>query len=85
MASANEVADWMVSEVEVEGFLYEERAITYIADKFGEDFVYTNENGTPAISEAVLTVFRELTDGAVIWDRWDKCWRQRQRDGLAGR
>jgi hypothetical protein len=80
MAGVNDVADWMVSEVEVEGFLYRDMAVAHIADKFGAEFIYTDEDGKPAISEAVLTAFHELTEGTVYWDRWDKCWRQRQKE-----
>jgi len=78
MVDANEVADWMASEVEVEGFLYRETAVTQIAERFGDEFIYVDADGTSAISEAVLSAFRRLTEGAVIWDPWDKCWRQRQ-------
>jgi hypothetical protein len=80
MAEVSEVADWMLSVVEVEGFLYLDRAVSHIAEEFGDDFIDTDENGTPAISEAVLTAFRGLTHGEVIWDRWDRCWRQRKPD-----
>jgi hypothetical protein len=85
MVDADEVADWMASEVEVVGFLYQETAVTHIAERFGDEFIYVDEDGTPAISEAVLSAFRKLTEGAVIWDRWDKCWRQRQVEEPTGR
>jgi hypothetical protein len=80
MADANDVADWMASEVEVEGFLYRDWAVSHIADEFGAEFVYEGENGNPEISEAVLTAFYKLTEGTIFWDRWNKCWRQRQAD-----
>jgi hypothetical protein len=83
MVDVNEIADWMASEVEVEGFLYQDMAVAHIAEQFGDAFIYTNENGTRAISEAVLSAFRNLTEGTVIWDQWDKCWRQRQPDDPA--
>jgi len=75
MVDVNEVADWMVSKVEVEGFLYQDMAVAYIAEHFGGEFIYTNEKGTPRISEAVLSAFHKLTEGTVIWDRWERCWR----------
>jgi hypothetical protein len=83
MVDVNEVVDWMVSEVEVEGFLFQDMAVAHIAEQFGEEFIYTNENGTPAISEAVLSAFYKLTEGTVVWDRWERCWRQRQSDDPA--
>jgi hypothetical protein len=84
MADANDVADWMASEVEVEGFLYRDSAVAHIADEFGDEFVYKDESGNPEIAEAVLTAFYKLTQGTVYWDRWDKCWRQRQTDDAPG-
>jgi Family of unknown function (DUF6953) len=84
MVDVSEVADWMASEVDVEGFLYQEMAVTHIAERFGDEFVYTDENGTPAISEAVLSAFLKLTEDTVRWDRWDKCWRLRQSHDPAG-
>ena len=85
MADINDVADWMASEVDVVGFLYLDMAVAHIADQFGDEFTYTDENGKPAISETVLTAFHKLTQGTVYWDRWDRCWRQRQADDPAGR
>ena len=85
MADVNDVADWMVGEVEVEGFLFLDMAVAHIADTFGDQFIYTNEHGKPEISEAVLTVFHKLTKDTVIWDRWERCWRQRQADDHVGR
>ena len=85
MVDVNEIADWMASEVEVEGFLYQDMAVAHIAQQSGDEFIYTNENGTRAISEAVLSAFRNLTEGTVFWDQWDKCWRQRLPDDPAAR
>jgi hypothetical protein len=84
MADANDVADWMASQVEVEGFLYRDWAVAHIADEFGDEFVYKDENGNPEISETVLTTFYKLTEGSVFWDRWDRCWRQRVAEDPPG-
>ena len=46
-----------------------------IQEKFGESFVYENENGNLAISRQVLADFRHLTEGKVVWEREEKRWR----------
>ena len=45
MVDVNEVADWMASEVEVEGFLYQDMAVAHIAEQFGDEFIYTTRTG----------------------------------------
>ena len=38
MVDVNEIADWMASEVDVEGFLYQDLAVAHIAEEFGDEF-----------------------------------------------
>lgn len=75
MAGVDDVAEWMASEVETMGFLYEETAVADIAKRFGEEFVHADASGHRSVSKAVLDAFHRLTAGTIIWDRWDKCWR----------
>jgi hypothetical protein len=58
-------------------------AVAYSTEHFGDGFISTNEDGTRGIAGAVLSAFQTLTQGTVIWDRWEKCWRQRQPDDPA--
>ena len=69
-----EIAEWMVSEVQQNGRLYQERAVRTIASRFGKEFTYSNASGNPAISRRVLRVFNEIKPEGVDWDRWDRSW-----------
>jgi len=80
-----DVAKWMVEELRRSNYLYQETAVMEIATKFGDDFVYFNENGNLAISKAVLTQFRKLTGESVVWERGERMWRQREIHDEPGR
>jgi hypothetical protein len=69
----------MLSELEKQdGVLYQSDAASRIADLFGEDFVYENDDGNTCIDRAVLNAFRNLTGDSVVWSRGDRLWRQRE-------
>ena len=61
-----------------QGDLYQEEAVYEILDRFGEEFVYENENGNWAISKPVLREFQKLTEETVVWERGGRFWRKRQ-------
>lgn len=71
--TASDVAQWMLQEVQ-DGALYQETAVYEIRDRFGKEFVYTNDNGNLAISRKVLKEFRKLTEKKVDWSRSEKGW-----------
>lgn len=60
------------------GFLYQEVVVGQIQRAFGDEFVYTNENGNQAIDRRVLRAFRDLTAGDVVWERGERMWRFRE-------
>lgn len=68
----------MVQEVERDGLLYQSDAAYNINEKFGEEFVYTNDNGNLGISRDVLVAFRKLTETSVVWERGERLWRKRE-------
>jgi hypothetical protein len=49
VAESADVAEWMLKQVRERTQWYQEDAVAEIADRFGNDFVYENENGNPAI------------------------------------
>ena len=67
IASPMEVAEWMFEELRREKYLYQETVVYDIEDKFGNEFVYINENGNLAIDRKVLKAFRELTEDTAVW------------------
>lgn len=75
--TAKDVAEYMARRLAAEGILDQEDAAGSIERKFGEQFLYTNDNGNPAIDPKVLAEFRKLTPNAV-WERTSKSWRNRE-------
>lgn len=82
--TAADVARWMFGELERDGWLEQEVAVTEILDRFGEEFTYTNENGNLAIDRVVLKEFRKLTKDSAVWVRSDRAWRRREEDDVPG-
>lgn len=79
MSQPIDVARWMLEELRSSnGLLYQEIVVGDIAQRFGEEFTYTNENGNQAIDKTVLMEFRKLTSSTVVWDAGERCWRLRE-------
>jgi len=60
------------------GVLYQEDAVSQIADRFGKEFTYENDAGNTAIDKKVLTAFRKLTGDSVVWIGAERYWRRRE-------
>ena len=58
------VAEFMINEILEKGYVYQEYLVHDIQKKFGEEYVYVNENGNLAISKKVLNEFKKLKDGS---------------------
>lgn len=82
---AADVAAWMLGELDRALWLYQETVVYQIKEKFGDDFVYINQNGNLAIRKDILTSFRKLTGDEVIWERGSRAWRRRQAHDGKGR
>jgi hypothetical protein len=85
MPSNADVAKWMLDEVKRDGELPQEYAASEIQDRFGDDFVYENENGNLAISKGVLKEFRKFSERDVVWERGSRSWRPREAGDEPGR
>ena len=79
------IAQWMASLLQREGTLYQSDAVAAIAEQFGDEFTYTNDNGNPAIDKRILKAFKKITGDTVVWERWDFCWRKREASDAPGR
>jgi hypothetical protein len=77
MATAEDVALWMQSELERRGELHQIDAVLEIETRFGDEFVYETERGSLAVDRKVLRAFRKLTEDTVVWMRRDRCWIKR--------
>jgi hypothetical protein len=78
MATAQEVARWMQRKIYREKALAHSDAVEGITKHFGDDFIYINKLGNPAIREDVLDEFRELTRYSVVWESSMLRWRKRR-------
>ena len=67
--TADQVAEWMTSELKDKGKLNQIDAVKHIFDNFGEDFIYVNDNGNRSISKDVKKSFKKLHNGRAAWDR----------------
>lgn len=81
----DDVAKWMLDELQREKCLYQETVVYDIESKFGKDFVRLNDNGNLAISRKVLSAFKKLTGDSVIWERAERMWRFREKHDEPGR
>ncbi len=79
MLREHEVAEWMLKNLEINKTLDQEWAVYEIKKKFGSEYTYVNENGNLSIDKSVLREFRKLTEGRVVWERSDRCWRFRNQ------
>lgn len=85
MTSTQDVAQWLLDEVVQKTYLEQEVAVYTIHKKFGDDFVYTNDNGNLAIAKKVLAAFNKLSGDSVVWLRGEKAWSPRQSYHYPGR
>jgi len=84
MATAKEVAQYMLDRLEQEHYLYQDVVVYEIESRFGDKFIYLNENGNIAISREVLREFRKLTEVTVVWERGERLWRKRSSSDPKG-
>lgn len=72
--TAQDVAAWMVKEIEFKGVVYQTDVIREVREKFGEQFVFVNEHGNASLEKEVKKAFRKLHRGKIAWDRDGFCW-----------
>ena len=77
MAMAEDVAQWMLKKVMEDGPLYQISAVGDVGRKFGDELVYINDNGNPAISKDALKAFNKLSADTVVWSKGGRYWRRR--------
>lgn len=83
--TTEQVAQWMVEELQRVKYLYQQEAVFAIETKFGAKFFYINDAGNPAIDRKVLASFKKLTGNSVVWERGERMWRLREDYDTEGR
>jgi hypothetical protein len=81
----DQIAKWMVAELEREQYLYQQVVVSEIATRFGEEFTYSNQLGNLAIDPRVLAAFQKITEDTVVWERGQRMWRKRNEADEPGR
>jgi hypothetical protein len=84
MASARDVAEWMVRELNGKSFLECGHACQEIRKRFGEQFIRLNAHGGNAVATKVLREFRKISDLDVVWSRRERVWRRGEGVDQAG-
>jgi hypothetical protein len=85
MATAKEVAEWILAQLPEKSLLHQERVARNIRQQFGEEFTYRNHNGNWGIRKDVLDEFRKLTPTDVVWSRSEQAWRRRRPNDPEGK
>lgn len=75
MATALEVAAWMVERLDAIGRLEQKTVAQEIQTKFGGQHVYENKNGHLGIAQRVLCHFGVMTKSTAVWARVGRYWR----------
>ena len=73
--TVHDVAAFMLKRLNEDKTLYQEVVVYEIQERYGDEFVYINENGNLGIDRNVLSEFRKLTEGKVVWSRGERYWR----------
>ena len=84
MATAQEVAKWMVEQMADGNYMYQQSIVYQIREKFGEEFTFYNQNGNAGIRKDVLAAFKNLTPD-VVWSRSNQYWRKRTDHDTLGK
>jgi hypothetical protein len=80
-----QVADWMLSQLQAEGVLYQINALDGIEALFGTSYICENANGNLGVAPAVLEAFRQRTRDKVVWERGGQFWRWREEHDESSR
>jgi hypothetical protein len=80
-----EVAEWMVSQIDIHGCLYQDDVVDHIVKGKSEGLLRDNADGNLVLGRHLLNEFKKITETTVVWVRPDRYWRWRVREDEAGR
>jgi len=83
--SSRDVAQWILGLLDSRREITQVNVVSWVRQKFGTDFIYTNKNGVQALSKKVLREFRKLSGDNVVWENGAKQWRRRTPSDRPGR
>jgi len=82
---AKSIAEWMHSELEKFGSVYQDDVVDHLVKSHVENFLRENSDGNLVIGREVLDAFRRLTETNVVWVKPDRYWRFRVAEDEVGR
>jgi hypothetical protein len=82
---AKVIAEWMLSEIEKHGCIYQDDVVDSLVKSNAESFLRENSDGNLVVGRDVLNAFLKLTETTVVWVKPDRYWRFRVTEDEPGR
>lgn len=82
---AKTVAEWMLSEVQKHGCIYQDDVVDYLVKAKADALLRENRDGNLVVGKAVLDAFLRITETTVVWVKPDRYWRWRVKEDEPGR
>ncbi len=83
--NAKEISEWMLSEIEEHGCIYQDDVVDHLVKSNAEGFLRENSDGNLVVGSEVLNAFLKLTETTVVWVKPDRYWRFRVAEDEPGR
>lgn len=81
----DQVANWMLSEVQKHGCIYQDDVVDYLVKAKVDELLRENSDGNLVVGQPVLSAFKALTETTVVWVKPDRYWRLRVAEDEPGR
>lgn len=85
MTVLEQVINWMLTNLEKDGCLYQEDVVDYLVKNNLESFLKENADGNLALKLSVNSAFKKKTENNVVWVKPDRYWRYRVKEDEPGR
>jgi predicted nucleotidyltransferase len=82
---ANGTAQWMLTQLEREGCIYQDDVVDYLTRASATKLLRENAEGNEVLSSVLLNAFRALTENNVVWVKPHFYWRWRVDEDEDGR
>lgn len=85
MIQANDVAQWMLRELQRDGCIYQDDVVDHLVKSKAETLLRENSDGNLVVGREVLEAFKRDTETTVVWVKPDRYWRFRVPEDEPGR
>ncbi|WP_205954187.1 DUF6953 family protein [Pseudoxanthomonas winnipegensis] len=85
MTKPIDVANWMLSELEQHGCIYQDDVVDHLVRAKADSMLRENSDGNLVVGKSVLDAFKKLTETTVVWVKPDRYWRFRVAEDEPGR